>query len=139
MRQSSLRVSPLIVIALALCTESLAFESRGITFESEGEGYKLHRIAEGVTSPRLLYKVSPTYSKKARKARRQGIVMLAVEIWEDGLAHNIRILRSLGLGLDEKAVEAVKKWKFSPGKKDGKPVRVAAQIQVSFRLLERPE
>ncbi len=60
--------------------------------------------------------------------------MLAVEVWEDGMAHNIRILRSLGLGLDEKAAEAVKRWKFTPGTKDGKPVRVAAQIQVSFRL-----
>ncbi len=100
-----------------------------------GIGGGVYRIGGGVTSPRLLYKVEPEYSEEARKAKYQGTVMLAVEVWEDGLAHNIRVLRSLGLGLDEKAVEAVKQWKFSPGKKDGKPVRVAAQIQVSFRLL----
>ena len=100
-----------------------------------GIGGGVFRIGGGVTSPRLLYKVEPEYSEEARKAKYQGTVMLAVEVWEDGLAHNIRVLRSLGLGLDEKAVEAVKQWKFSPGKKDGKPVRVAAQIQVSFRLL----
>ena len=100
-----------------------------------GIGGGVFRIGGGVTSPRLLYKVEPEYSEEARKAKYQGTVMLAVEVWEDGLAHNIRILRSLGLGLDEKAVEAVRQWKFSPGKKDGKPVRVAAQIQVSFRLL----
>lgn len=100
-----------------------------------GIGGGVFRIGGGVTSPRLLYKVEPEYSEEARKAKYQGTVMLTVEVWEDGIAHNIRILRSLGLGLDEKAVEAVRQWKFSPGKKDGKPVRVAAQIQVSFRLL----
>ena len=100
-----------------------------------GIGGGVFRIGGGVSAPRLLYKEEPEYSEEARKAKYQGVVMLAVEVWEDGLAHNIRVLRSLGLGLDEKAVEAVKKWKFSPGKKDGKPVRVAAQIQVSFRLL----
>ncbi len=100
-----------------------------------GIGGGVFRIGGGVSSPRLLHKVEPEYSEEARKAKYQGTVMLAVEVWEDGMAHNIRILRSLGLGLDEKAVEAVKQWRFSPGKKDGKPVKVAAQIQVSFRLL----
>ena len=92
-------------------------------------------IGDGVTSPRLLYKVEPEYSEEAKEAKYQGTVMVAAEVWEDGFLHNIRILRSLGLGLDEKAVEAVKQWKFSPGEKDGKPVRVSVQIQVSFRLL----
>ncbi len=64
--------------------------------------------------------------------------MLAVEVWEDGNAHNIRVLRGLGKGLDEKAVEAVEQWRFSPGKKDGRPVKVAARIDVSFRLVDRP-
>lgn len=100
-----------------------------------GIGGGVFRIGGGVSSPRLLHKVEPEYSEEARKAKYQGTVMLAVEVWEDGAAHNIRVVRSLGLGLDEKAIEAVQQWKFSPGKKDGKPVRVAAQIQVSFRLL----
>ena len=90
-----------------------------------------------VTSPRLLYKVEPVYSEEAREAKLQGTVLLDVEIWEDGLAHHIRVLRSLGLGLDEKAVEAVQQWKFVPGSKNGGPVRVAAQIQVDFRLVPR--
>ena len=100
-----------------------------------GIGGGVFRIGGGVSQPRLLFKVEPEYSEEARKAKYQGTVMLSVEVWEDGVAHNIRVLRSLGLGLDEKAVEAVKQWKFSPGKKDGKPVKVLAQIQVSFRLL----
>ncbi len=100
-----------------------------------GIGGGVFRIGGGVSPPRVLFKVEPEYSEEARKAKYQGTVMLQVEVWEDGIAHNIRIVRSLGLGLDEKAVDAVRRWRFSPGKKDGKPVRVAAQIQVSFRLL----
>ncbi len=100
-----------------------------------GIGGGVFRIGGGVSSPRLLHKVEPEYSEEARKAKYQGTVMLAVEVWEDGIAHNIRVVRSLGLGLDEKAMQAVRQWRFAPGRKDGKPVRVAAQIQVSFRLL----
>ena len=96
---------------------------------------QVFKVGTEVSSPRLLYKVEPEYSEKARKAKFEGTVLLGVEVWEDGMAHNIRILRGVGLGLDESAVEAVRQWKFSPGEKDGKPVRVAAQIQVSFRLL----
>ena len=100
-----------------------------------GVGGEVARTGGAVSRPRLIYKVEPEYTEEARKAELQGTVMLSVEVWEDGLAHNIRVLRSLGLGLDEKAVEAVEQWKFSPGEKDGKPVKVLAQIQVSFRLL----
>ncbi len=89
----------------------------------------------GVTAPSLLFKVEPEYSDEARKAKYQGTVMLYVEVDASGRATNIRVQRSLGLGLDEKAMEAVKKWKFLPGKKDGKPVPVAATIEVNFRLL----
>jgi len=66
-------------------------------------------------------------------------VLVAVEVGADGVPNNVRVLRSLGLGLDEKAVEAVKQWRFKPGMKDGKPVPVAATIEVSFRLLDKPQ
>ena len=98
---------------------------------------EIYRFGNGVIPPRLLYKVEPEYSKKAWKAKLQGTVLLGIEVWEDGLAHNIRVLRSLGLGLDEKAIEAVKQWKFAPGRTGCcvpvKVVKVAAQIQVSFK------
>ncbi|MDE0620403.1 MAG: energy transducer TonB [Bryobacterales bacterium] len=95
----------------------------------------MFRIGNGITSPRLLDKIEPGYSEEARAAKLEGTVLLAVEVWEDGTAHNIRVVRSLGLGLDENAIDAVKKWKFSPGTKDGKPVRVSARVEVKFRLL----
>jgi len=68
-------------------------------------------------------------------AKYQGTVTLYVEITPDGRATNIKVLNSLGLGLDEKAIEAVSQWVFKPGLKDGQPVTVQATIEVNFRLL----
>ncbi len=96
----------------------------------------VHRVDDGsVTSPRVIWKTEPNYTEKARRAKIQGVVLLDFEVWEDGRAHNIKVLRSLHSDLDEKAIEAVKTWTFKPGTKDGQPVRVGAQIQVAFRLL----
>ncbi len=103
--------------------------------EGGGVGGGVYRVGGGVTAPALLYKVEPEYSEEARKAKYQGVVVLYVEVDPSGKAVNPRVIRSLGLGLDEKAIEAVRKWKFKPGYKDGKPVTVAATIEVNFRLL----
>jgi TonB family protein len=92
------------------------------------------KVGNGVTAPRLLYKFEPEYTEEARAAKWQGTVLLFIEVTPDGIAENIRVLRSAGLGLDEKAVEAVKRWKFAPGAKEGVPVTVQAQIEVNFRL-----
>ena len=100
-----------------------------------GVGGNVFRVGGGVSAPVLLSKTEPEYSEEARKAKHQGTVMLYVQIDPSGQATNIRVVKSLGLGLDEKAMEAVKKWKFAPGKKDGKPVTVEATIEVNFRLL----
>jgi protein TonB len=94
-----------------------------------------YRIGGGVSAPTILFKVEPEYSEEARKAKFQGTVVLAVIVDEHGNPRDIRVQRPLGLGLDQKAVEAVEKWRFSPGKKDGKPVAVQAVIEVNFRLL----
>jgi len=103
--------------------------------EGGGFGGGVFRVGGGVTAPALLFKVEPEYSEEARKAKYQGTVLLYVQVDPTGKAINMRVLHSLGLGLDEKAMEAVKKWKFKPGMKDGKPVTVEAQIEVNFRLL----
>jgi len=103
--------------------------------EGGGVGGGPYRVGGGVSSPTLLYKKEPEYSEEARKAKYQGTVLLYVEVDPSGRATNIKVQRSLGLGLDEKAIEAVKQWKFKPGYKDGKPVTVAATIEVNFRLL----
>jgi TonB family protein len=100
-----------------------------------GVGGNVFRVGGGVSAPVLLYKKEPEYSEEARKAKHQGTVVLSVQIDPSGHATNMKVIRSLGLGLDEKALEAVASWKFAPGKKDGKPVTVEAQIEVNFRLL----
>jgi len=103
--------------------------------EGGGVGGGVFRVGGGVTAPALLFKKEPEYSEEARKAKYQGTVLLYIEVDPNGRATNIKVQRSLGLGLDEKAIEAVKQWKFKPGYKDGKPVTVAATIEVNFRLL----
>ncbi|HXS97389.1 MAG TPA: energy transducer TonB [Candidatus Limnocylindrales bacterium] len=103
--------------------------------EGGGFGGGVYKVGGGVSAPTLLFKKEPEYSEEARKAKYQGTVTLYVEVGVDGKATNIKVLHSLGLGLDEKAIEAVKQWKFKPGMKDGKPVPVAASIEVNFRLL----
>jgi len=91
--------------------------------------------SDGATAPRLISKVEPEYSEEARTAKYQGTVLLGIDVDANGRAVNVRVLRSLGLGLDEKAIEAVKKWRFQPGSLNGRPVAVRATIEVNFRLL----
>ena len=95
----------------------------------------VYRVGGGVTPPRLLSKVEPSYSDEARAAKYQGTVVVYVEIGPDGLAHNSSVMQGLGLGLDEKAIEAIGQWQFKPGTKDGVAVTVAATIEVNFKLM----
>jgi periplasmic protein TonB len=100
-----------------------------------GFGGSVYRIGGGVSMPSIIHKVEPEYSEEARKAKWQGTVTLNVIVDETGHARNIQVSQSLGLGLDQKAMEAVEKWLFKPGMKDGKAVAVFATIQVTFHLL----
>jgi TonB family protein len=93
------------------------------------------RVGAGVTAPKLVSKVEPEYSEEARALKYQGTVVVAVTIDTDGTAQDMKVVRGLGLGLDEKALQAISQWKFSPGSKDGQPVAVMATIEVNFRLL----
>ena len=100
-----------------------------------GFGGGAYRVGGGVSAPRILYKVEPEYSEEARKAKWQGTVVLSVVVDDQGRPQAVRVIRPVGLGLDQKALEAVAKWRFRPGTKDGKAVPVMATIEVSFRLL----
>jgi protein TonB len=99
-----------------------------------GTGGGAFRVGGGVSAPRPIYDPDPAYSEEARHAKYQGTVMLRVIIGPDGEPRDISVQRSLGMGLDEKAIEAVRKWKFEPSMKDGHPVAVQVNIEVSFRL-----
>lgn len=103
--------------------------------EGGGVGGGVYRIGGGVTPPQLIYKVEPEYSDEARKAKYQGTVVLYIVVDEKGIPRDIKVIRPLGLGLDEKAIEAVRQWRFRPGYLNGKPVAVAATVEINFRLL----
>lgn len=99
-----------------------------------GIGGGVYRVGGGVSAPRAIYDPEPEYSEEARKAKYQGSVVLWVIIDANGRPQNLRVQRSLGMGLDEKAIEAVRTWKFQPARKDGQPVAVQVNIEVNFRL-----
>jgi len=98
-------------------------------------GGGVYRVGGGVSAPTILFKVEPEYSEEARKAKFQGTVVLSIVIDEQGLPRSFRVIKPLGLGLDEKAIEAVQKWRFRPGRKGDQAVAVQATIEVNFRLL----
>ena len=111
--------------------------ARALRFPDNGTapGLAALKIGGSVSAPTLIHKTEPEYSEDARLAKHQGTGMLSVVVDENGLARDIRIRRSLGLGLDEKAVEAIAKWTFRPGQKEGVAVAVQCMVEVNFRLL----
>jgi TonB family protein len=100
-----------------------------------GVGGGVFKVGGGVSAPVPIYKPDPEYSEEARKAKYSGTVLLAVIVDIEGKARDIHVVKSLGMGLDEKAIEAVGKWKFKPAMRGGSPVNVHATIEVNFRLL----
>jgi TonB family protein len=99
-----------------------------------GLGGGVYRVGGGVSAPRPIYDPDPEYSEAARRAKVQGRVLLLIIVGADGSPRDIRVQRSLGMGLDEKAIEAVRQWRFEPSMNDGHPVAVQVNIEVSFRL-----
>ncbi|HEY2499611.1 MAG TPA: TonB family protein [Candidatus Angelobacter sp.] len=99
-----------------------------------GVGPGIFHVGEGVSAPRAIYTPEPEFSEEARKAKYQGVVVLNIIVGTDGRVHNPRVIRALGMGLDEKAIEGVKTWKFDPSKKDGRAVAVEMNIEVAFNL-----
>jgi len=92
------------------------------------------KVGGDVTAPRVIYQPDPEYSEKARAAGHQGSCILRLIVGPDGKPRDVSVERGIGMGLDEKAVEAVRAWVFEPARKDGKPVAVQINVEVSFRL-----
>jgi TonB family protein len=87
-----------------------------------------------VLAPRPIHTPVPEFSAQARQAKYQGTVVLGIVIDKAGKVSRIRLDRPLGMGLDENAMEGVKQWRFSPATRNGEPVAVAMEIEVSFNL-----
>jgi TonB family protein len=98
-------------------------------------GGGLYRIGGSVTGPVPLNSVEAEFSDEARRAKYQGVCLISLIVDAQGNPQNPRVVRALGMGLDEKALEAVRKYKFKPAMKDGKtPVPVMITVEVNFRL-----
>ncbi|MGA7399493.1 MAG: energy transducer TonB [Candidatus Sulfotelmatobacter sp.] len=102
--------------------------------EEAGTGGGIYRPGRGVTPPRPIYSPEPEFSEEARKAKYQGTCTLMIVVDTDGKPINLRVVSSLGMGLDEKALETVRTWRFEPGQKDGHPVKVEMAVEVDFHL-----
>jgi TonB family protein len=122
-----------VLLAASVCRSQ---EANPAPAQADASG-GAYRIGNGISPPGIVYKVEPEYSEEARKMHFQGTVKLSVVVDTEGNPRDIKVIQPLGLGLDRKAIDAVSKWRFSPGRKDGRPVPVQARIEVNFRLLNK--
>lgn len=138
-------LAAVVLLALPLCsqektpekTESPSAERTKLPVPAGSDSLKTYAGGNGVTAPRLILRQDPVYSEEARKARVEGTVGLMMVVDKTGAASNIKVTHSLGHGLDEEAIKAVKSWKFAPATKDGVPVGVLIRVEVNFRLYEK--
>jgi protein TonB len=118
-----------LTIAVALTAVCPVWSQTGAKQER-----KVYVPGGDVTPPKLLSKTAPDYTQEAKDARIEGPVILKITVTAEGRADDIEVVKSLDPGLDLKAMDAITKWEFEPGTKDGKPVAVKANIEVNFRL-----
>ena len=97
-------------------------------------GGPVYRPGDGVLAPVLVKEVKPQYTAEARKAGIQGVVVLDCVVETDGRVGDVTVTKSLDEGLDQEAVKAARQWRFEPGKKDAKPVRVLITLEMTFTL-----
>ena len=99
-----------------------------------GIGGGVYRVGGGISAPTAISSPDPDYTEEARRAKKQGTCVLWLIVDSSGHPRDIRVARGLGFGLDAKALEAVKQWRFQPALKDGKPVDVQISVEVEFHL-----
>jgi len=102
--------------------------------EGGGTGGGPFRPGSGIEPPSVRHEVKPDYTEEARQRNMRGDVLLEIVVKRDGTVGNVRVLRGLGYGLDERAVEAVKQWAFNPATRKGVPVDVLVEVAMEFRL-----
>jgi TonB family protein len=94
----------------------------------------VYRVGHGVSAPRGTYMPDPEFSEQARQAGYDGICVLELVVDAEGMPRDIKVTHPVGMGLDEKAREAVRQWRFKPGMKDGEPVAVRINVETNFHL-----
>ncbi|HEY7402521.1 MAG TPA: energy transducer TonB [Candidatus Angelobacter sp.] len=99
-----------------------------------GNPDSVFKVGDAVKAPKPRSTPEPTFSDAARYEKYQGVVVLSIVVDKDGTVTDVNIVRPLGLGLDDQAADGVKTWRFSPATRNGQPVRVLINIEVSFNL-----
>ncbi len=99
-----------------------------------GIGGGVFKVGGGISAPEPVSTPDPEYTEQARLAKTQGTCVLWLIVDDQGHPRDIRVVRGLGFGLDAKAIDAVKQWRFQPAMKDGRPVNVQISVEVGFRL-----
>ena len=135
MNARPLHLIALNVIVVCLFADALAQTSTDAGSKTDPIS-GIEKVGGRVSAPRLVYAPDPEYSAEALDVKYEGFCVLSVVVGSDGRPRDIKIVQELGHGLDEKAVEAVKEWKFEPAMKDGKPVAVQTYVQVQFHRNE---
>jgi TonB family protein len=98
------------------------------------DGGVVYPPGHGVVPPVPIYAPEAEFSDEARRSKYQGVCLISIIVDTHGNPQNPRVVQRLGMGLDEKAIEAIRRYKFKPGTKDGKPVPVLITIEVDFRM-----
>jgi TonB family protein len=130
-----MRLDPVIAASTVLTIIAAAIPASAYAWPQAQESpEKVYKVGRDVTPPRLTYGPSPEFSEEARAAHYQATPILKIVVGNDGIPRDIRVVNMVGMGLDEKAVEAVKKWRFAPARKDGEPVAVEIAVEVDFHL-----
>jgi TonB family protein len=99
-----------------------------------GTGGGPYRPGSGITPPSLIKEVKPDYTEEARRRGVTGDVELEIVVRRDGSVGDVRLMRGLGSGLDQRAIDAVRQWRFSPALRQGAAVDVAVEVAVEFKL-----
>jgi TonB family protein len=99
-----------------------------------GTGGGPYRAGSGITAPGLVREVKPDYTEEARRRGVEGDVILEIVVRSDGSVGDIKVLQGLGAGLDRRAADAVRQWRFSPARRLGTPVDVIVEVAVEFKL-----
>jgi TonB family protein len=99
-----------------------------------GVGGGVFKVGGGISAPQPVTTPDPEYTEEARNAKTQGTCVLWLIVDQQGHPRDIRVVRGLGFGLDARAIEAVKQWRFQPAMKDGQPVNVQISVEVGFKL-----
>jgi TonB family protein len=143
----------LVLACLFLCTvtpQASPVEAAGsgqsqVAPQQDPDASGKYHVGDGVSPPKLLYAPDPEYTDQARRKRLQGKVVLSLTVDTKGKPQDVRVLHSLSetvdkklqaaaVGLDEKAVTAVKQYRFDPALLQGKPVSVETTVEVNYRI-----